>query len=316
MNVLVTGACGLIGEKICSGILKKENKVTATDINPSEYNEGKVNYRFVQADVYDRDVYDRLFKEEKFDVVVHCACTVDNDLGYIITEKEIKRSAVFDSFIYTSSVAAGVKKFILISTSQVYELTKTREPIRETDKLRLTTNYAKLKYDSERKLASSINKQTEMIAAVLRIAPIYTSSYLDNLINKILDSDEKMFVYRNGDYGFQFCCLHNLVDFILCFMKIAEDKKYIGIYNVSDPNIISVREIIKFARSKNKYGPVIQRNIGSDMVKAKLARITDREQMKSNYRYNDLDTYFYNNVLDGTKSNSVCTFRWNIDNTK
>ncbi len=316
MNVLITGACGLIGEKICSGILKKENKVIATDINPSEYNEGKANYRFVQADVNDRDVFDELFKEEKFDVVIHCACTVDNDFGHIVTENEIKRSAVFDSFIYTSAVAAGVKKFILLSTSQVYELPKTREPIRETDKLRLVTNYAKLKYDSERKLASSINKQTEMIAIVLRVAPIYTGTYLDNLVNKILDSDNKMFVYRNGDYGFQFCCLHNLVDFILCFIRMKDDKKYIGIYNVSDPNIISVREIIKFVRSKNKYGPVIQRNITSDMVKAKLAKITDREQMKTNYRYNDLDTFFNNNLLDGTKSNSICNFRWNIDNTK
>ena len=42
-TVLVTGACGKIGEKVCSGLLKKHYNVIAVDRESSEYNDGKEN---------------------------------------------------------------------------------------------------------------------------------------------------------------------------------------------------------------------------------------------------------------------------------
>ena len=48
-TVLVTGACGLIGQHICSGLLKKGNSVIAVDKEEGHYNDNKDNYRFIQA---------------------------------------------------------------------------------------------------------------------------------------------------------------------------------------------------------------------------------------------------------------------------
>ena len=48
-TVLVTGACGTIGERVCSGLCKKNNNVIAVDSHPSEYNEFKANYQYIQA---------------------------------------------------------------------------------------------------------------------------------------------------------------------------------------------------------------------------------------------------------------------------
>lgn len=316
-KILVTGACGLVGEKICSGLLKRENEVVGTDLRSSEYNEGKDGYRFVKATGRDRSVFEDLFKKEQFDVVVHCACTADNDLKNIITEDDIKESAVYDDYLYTLSVASGVKKLILLSTSQVYEFPKSREPIRETDKLKLDTNYAKLKRAAEVKLAESVKNAQEIIAAALRVAPIYTNDFYENLMAKIYDPETNgLFVYHSGDYGFQFCCLHNLVEFIMCFVKYADDKTYTGLYNVADNDICSAREIISFARERKTYGPALQRNITKDVMKGKLEKFTNRSDVKTNYRYNDLDTFLNNNVLDGTRAKKLCNFKWNITNTK
>ena len=316
-KILITGACGLVGKKICSGLLKRENTVIGTDVHPDDYNEGKEGYRFVLAGPRDRAVFENLFKSENIEVVVHCACTADNDIGDNITEDDIKNSAIYDDYIYTLSVSSGVKQLILISTSQVYDFPKTREPIRETDKLKIVSNYARLKRAAEIKLAESIKNDNNIIGAALRVAPIYTSDFSDNLLSKILDADTGgLFVYYSGDYGFQFCCLHNLVEFIMCFVKYADDKKYTGFYNIADNDICSAREIIKYARERKTYGPVLQRNVGIDVVKSKLGKLKNRNDIKTNYRYNDMDTFFNNNVLDGTRAKKLCNFKWNIENTK
>ena len=316
-KILVTGACGLIGEKVCSGLLKRENEVIGTDLRSSEYNEGKEGYRFVKAVGHDRSTFEQLFKEENFDVVIHCACTADNDLKDTITDDDVAESGIYDDYIYTLSVSSGVKKLILLSTSQVYDFPKTREPIRETDKLKIDSNYAKLKREAEKKLADSVRNSQDIIAAALRVAPIYSSDFSDNLMAKIYDPEtEGLFVYFSGDYGFQFCCLHNLVEFILCFVKYADDRTYTGLYNVADNNICSAREIIQYARDRKTYGPALQRNYARDVMKAKLGKITNRNDIKTNYRYNDIETFLNNNVLDGTRAKKLCNFKWNISNTK
>lgn len=316
-KILITGACGLIGKKICSGLIKRDNQVIGTDVNTGSYNDGKKNYSFIQADARDRAVFEGLFKNEGFDVVIHCACTADNDLSDTITEEDMKRSAIYDDYIYNLAVSSGVKKFILISTSQVYEFPKTREPIRETDRLKIVSNYARLKRESEKKLAEALKTNNNMISAALRVAPIYTSDFSKNLLCKILDPDTGgLFVYYSGDYGFQFCCLHNLVEFVMCFVKHADDKTYMGIYNVADSNICSAREIIKYARARKKYGPVLQRNLGKDMMKLKLVKFKSKNDIKTNYRYIDMTTFFNNNVLDITRAKKLYNFKWNIDNTK
>ncbi|MBP1565543.1 MAG: NAD(P)-dependent oxidoreductase [Oscillospiraceae bacterium] len=316
-KVLVTGACGLIGEHICSGLLERGNIVVALDSKSSQYNENKENYRFEKADYADKAIFERIFRQEKIDAVIHVACTVDNDLSNIVTSEDMKKSQMYDDFLYSMALESGVGKFILIGTSQVYEFPKSREPIRETDKVKIDSNYAKLKYDSERRLATVINGKTSMISAALRVAPVYTNDYSENLLSKIIDPDTKsLFIYHNGEYGFHFCCLHNLVEFILCFLKVAESTKYTGIYNICDEHTISVREIIKYARERNTFGPVLQRKVNMDLLKNKLGKITNRNEAKTNYRYIDLETFFNNNILDGTKAKKVCNFKWNIDNTK
>lgn len=316
-KILVTGACGLIGKKICSGLMKREHSIVGTDIKSDDYNEGKSGYRFVKADSTDRGIFEELMKKEKFDVVIHCACTADNDLDEVITEDDINKSASYDAFLYTLSAALSVKQFILISTSQVYEYPKSREPIRETDKLNIVSNYAKLKRESELSLVEASARNQDMVCAALRLAPVYTDDFADNLLSKIIDPDTgSLFVYYSGDYGFQFCCLYNLVEFILCFIKLASDSKYTGYYNIADNDIASAREIIKYARDRKTYGPVLQRKVSTDVIRGKIDKLKNKNDIKTHYRYNDMATFFNNNVLDGTRSKKLCDFKWNIANTK
>lgn len=315
-TILVTGGCGLIGQHICSGLLKKGNAVIAVDKTESNYNTGKFNYSFIQAEPDDKDSYAEIFRKNEIDVVVHAACTVDNDFEPIVTETQMAVSKRCDDFIYDYAFNNGVKMFILLSTDQVYEFTKRREPIREDDRLKPVTNYANLKFESEKSLVKQLQNHKDVIACIIRNAPVYTFKFIDNLVAKITDpKDGVKFVSGTGQYGFQLCCVHNLVDFILCYVKYAEDTSYSGTYNVSDKHIITASEIIAFMRKNYHLGTVISRSAGGALSRIKGIFSKNNDE-KENYRYLDMSKLEHNNMLDCTKASKIVVFRWDINNTK
>ncbi len=316
-TVLVTGACGTIGERVCSGLIKKNHMVIAVDSKPGEYNEFKINYKFIQAGPLDKEIYAYIFKEYNIDSVIHLACSVDNDFDNIISTDKVKTSNVCDGYIYKMAVAAGVTQFILLSTHQVYEIPKTREPIREDDDIKCITNYAKLKYNSEQAFMLDSKAAPDMACAIVRSAPVYTLDYYENLVSKIVDpKDNTAFVFREGDYAFHFCCVHNLVDFMLGFLLQADSRQYSGIYNVADQFLISANEIIEYMRTNHKLGPVIQRREKNEPLKNIISKFNKNTEEMINYRYLDYSKIFNNTMLDTTKSKNYCSFKWNIKNTK
>ena len=315
-KVLVTGGCGLIGQHIVSGLLKKGFAVISVDKEENGYNAGKQNYTFVSADITDKDAIGDIFDNNKIDIFVHAACTADNDLGPIVTDKEVKDSAFVDKFIFRYAMTENASKVVLLSTDQVYDFPKSREPIREDNDLKINSNYAALKFASEKALVSEMSHHPDVICCILRFAPVYTLNFTDNLLAKITDpKDGSLFVSGKGQYGFQLCCVHNLVDCILCFAKHADDMSYAGIYNVSDKLLTTAADIISFMREHYSLGAVVQKSPGSAMSKLKGLFGGNKEE-KTNYRYLDMSKLENNNMLDTTKASKLTNFRWDIHNTK
>ena len=315
-RVLVTGGCGLIGDHVCSGFLKKGYEVVAIDKESSDYNINKEHFTFIEAKPSDKGAYADAFETHKFNTVIHLACTADNDLGYMITDADIKENAKCNEFIYRFAIANDVEQFILISTTQVYQMPKTREPLREDDFTKPTTNYAKLKSESENRLAADIGKTRNMMRAIVRVAPVYTKSFCGNLEAKITDpKDNTKFVYRTGEYGFHFCCVHNLVDFLLTFVQTADDPSYSGIYNMADKNLTMASEIIDYMKENHRIGVVLQRNPPNTSIKA-IKNLIDNKEMKVNYRFLDFTRILTNNMFDVSKASKFCSFRWTVNNTK
>ncbi|MBR3969810.1 MAG: NAD(P)-dependent oxidoreductase [Ruminococcus sp.] len=318
-KVLVTGGCGLIGQHICSGLLKKGFEVIAADKEEGMYNSGKLNYTFVQCEAADKNTYAQIFEDYDIEIVIHAACTVDNDLGPIIEEKQMSASKQCDKFIYRYAMTTeSIKKFIFISTDKVYDFPKTREPLREDADIKTTSNYAIMKYESEKALISEMQHHRDVMVCIIRVSPVYTFNFIDNLVAKITDpKDGSKFVYGKGQYGFQFCCVHNLVDFILCFVKNADDMQYAGIYNVCDKLLTTAADIISFMRENHSLGTVLQKTGSGGGALTKIKGIFGgNKEEKTNYRYLDMSKVENNNMLDNTKAKKLTNFRWDIHNTK
>ncbi len=310
-TILVTGAGGMIGKAVIEMLLQKGYNVIGTDNTPSPFKAD--NFKFVQCNITDKDGVSSIITGNKIDALLHLACTVDNDFPDVLSASEEKDSATVDKYLYKAAEAAGVGDIIMISTHQVYAPQKTREPIRESSPDKASTTYAKIKLDSEKALASALKKTARTKGVIMRICPIYTKDFIDNLKSKIYDpKDGCAFVYGYGDYGYTFTCLYNIVDFIYGILNCPDGITYQGVYNVCDTKPIMAKDIVETLRSEHKIGAVISRNYGS----SKGASLFGSKAAKSEYRYNDLSIACSNISYDNTKAQRIATFRWKLSNTK
>ena len=152
----------------------------------------------------------------------------------------------------------------------------------------------------------------------MRICPIYTKDFTDNLKAKVYDEKTGCaFVYGGyGDYGYTFTCLYNLVDFIYGILTCPDTITYQGIYNVCDTKPIAAKDIIELLRNDHKIGAVMSRNYGSDAAKGGVTAIFGSKESRTDYRYNDLSVACSNISYDNTKAQRIATFRWKLSNTK
>lgn len=307
-SILVTGASGMIGNAVVESLLNKKHKVFGFDNKTNDLVGTNPNYEFLQGDITNKNVVSDFLINNAIDVVVHLANTVDNDIDAYITDAEMKRSKQCDKYLYDVAVKAGCTSIIILSTTQVYGIQKGREPIRETFPDKGISNYTNMKLDSEKALMKA-TKKSRTVPVIARLAPIYHSEYTQNLHTRVFDTKENVaYIYKEGEYGFSFCCLYNLVDFINGIINVPEGR-YEGIYNVADTRTITAAEIIAYEKKKYRIGAVVQKN-------PSVVLAVNKGQMRTDYRYFDPTFTFYNWNIDNTKARRISTFRWNLSNTK
>lgn len=307
-TILVTGASGMIGKIVVASLLSKKHKVIGTDSKTNDLIGIDPNFEFTQADVSNKAAISQLFADNRIEFLVHLANTADNDLDAYISDAEVKRSKQTDKYLYDIAVKSGCTNILILSTTQVYGIQKGRDPIRETCPEKSMSNYTGMKLDSEKALMKA-TKKASTVPVIARVAPIYTSEFTDNLHQRVYDSKESVaYIYKEGEYGYSFCNLYNLVDFINGIVNVPEGR-YEGVYNIADTRMITAAEIVEYEKKKYRIGAVIQKN-------PNVVLSVNKGQMKTDYRYFDPTFTFYNWNIDNTKARRISTFRWNLNNTK
>lgn len=306
-SIFVTGASGMIGQYLVSSLLHKKHIVYGVDSRTNEFVGKDPNFYFTQCDITDKNTVTGIMNKMTFDAVVHLANSTDNDIDSLVTDAEMKKSKITDKYIYDAASSSGAKCFILLSTTDVYGPQKGREPIRETTPEKGNTNYAELKLTSEKYLAKAF-KKSSAIPVVARVSPIYDSEYTDNLHAHVYDPKENVgYIYNDGTYGYTFCCVFNLIDFLNGIINVPSGR-YDGVYNVCDSRITTAKEIIEYEQEKHRIGAVIQKVPSSLML--------NKGRMKTDYKFFDPSLTFNNWFFDNTRAKRIAPMRWNLKNTK
>ena len=129
MKILVTGAAGFIGSNFVFYELEKQPEDQIVGLDALTYagnletlkdamdNE---NFKFVKADITDREAIDKLFAEEKFDIVVNFAAESHVDRSIEDPGIFLKTNILGTQVLMDAAVKYDVKRFHQVGTDEVY----------------------------------------------------------------------------------------------------------------------------------------------------------------------------------------------------
>ena len=129
MTIIVTGGAGFIGSNFIFYMLKKYSdyriicldKLTyAGNLTTLESVLDKPNFRFVKADICDREAVYKLFGEEKPDMVVNFAAESHVDRSIENPDIFLKTNVLGTSVLLDACRKYGIKRYHQVSTDEVY----------------------------------------------------------------------------------------------------------------------------------------------------------------------------------------------------
>ncbi|MGQ9585037.1 MAG: UDP-glucose 4-epimerase GalE [Anaerolineae bacterium] len=153
MRILVTGGAGYIGSVVVDELVRGNHQVVVLD-NLSQGHRAAVHPEatFVQGDLADRPLLDRLFEEHPVEAVMHFASrtlvgeSMQNPFLYV------GENVCNGVNLLEAAVRHGVRRFILSSTANLFDRPQ-RIPIDEEEAIVPGSPYGESKYLLERILA-------------------------------------------------------------------------------------------------------------------------------------------------------------------
>ncbi|MFB5193637.1 dTDP-glucose 4,6-dehydratase [Neobacillus sp. KR4-4] len=128
-KVLITGGAGFIGGNFVHymmntypqyDIYNLDLLTYAGDITKHHDIEGRRNYHFIKADITEREVIISLFEQEKFDYVIHFAAESHVDRSIADPSIFVWTNVLGTQVLLDAALQVGVKKFVHVSTDEVY----------------------------------------------------------------------------------------------------------------------------------------------------------------------------------------------------
>ncbi len=261
MKYLITGGAGFIGSNYCHYVVNKypEDQFVCLDAltYAGNYNnikslEGKPNFKFVHGDITDRELVDKLFNDEKFDVVINFAAEshVDNSIknpGIFLTTNIIGTQVLMDA-----SLKYGIKRYHQVSTDEVYgDLPLDRPDLKFTEETPIHTSspYSSSKAGADL-LVGAYHRTFGLPTTISRCSNNYGPyQFPEKLIPVVISKalkDENVPVYGTGSNVRDWIHVHDHnvgVDLIVRNGKVGE------VYNLGGhserDNLTMVKNILK-----------------------------------------------------------------------
>ena len=129
MNIIVTGGAGFIGSNFVFHMLKAHpdyriiclDKLTyAGNLSTLEPVMDNPNFRFVKADICDKEAVEKLFEEEKPDIVVNFAAESHVDRSIENPQIFLETNILGTSVLMDACRKYGIKRYHQVSTDEVY----------------------------------------------------------------------------------------------------------------------------------------------------------------------------------------------------
>ena len=255
MTYIVTGGAGFIGSALCRFLMEKRPEIRLVCVDKLTYAGSKANiaglcgsrFRFVRADVADREAMERLFSEEKPKIVINLAAEshVDRSIGN--PQPFLHSNVIGAEVLMECCLKYGAERFHQVSTDEVYGDVplSCNEPFTEESPLRPSNPYAASKASADL-LALAFYRTYGLNVTISRCANNFgVRQYPEKLIPVVIKcalEGKKAPVYGDGQNVRQWIFVD---DHCRAIDLIAEKGTAGQVYNVGGGTSLSNLELVK-----------------------------------------------------------------------
>ena len=239
MNILVAGGAGFIGSHLCDALLSKNNTVIVADklimgSKNIEHLSQNTNFKFYEMELANQDNVDKLFKDNKIDIVYHMAANSDIQKSANDTSIDFNDTLLTTRVLLEGMRKNNVKNIFFASTSAVYGEMPDIVLNEETGGLKPVSYYGGAKLASEA-LISSYVSMCDMNAVIFRfpnvIGPRLTHGVVYDFVKKLRNNPKELLILGNGTQCKPYIYVTDLVNAIV---KLTEQfEPGVEIFNIS-----------------------------------------------------------------------------------
>ena len=129
MRILLTGGCGFIGSNLVRWLLRERPSWRVVNLDKLTYAGNaenladvreSANYRFVLGDISDAKLVGQILAEEKIDAILNLAAESHVDRSILAPSIFIETNVGGTQVLLDAARAAGLKRFVQVSTDEVY----------------------------------------------------------------------------------------------------------------------------------------------------------------------------------------------------
>jgi dTDP-glucose 4,6-dehydratase len=158
MNVLVTGGCGFIGSNLVKHLRRVRPEWKVVTLDKLTYAGNLENLRelesdprhvFVKGDIANRELVELVLRDHQIDAVMHLAAESHVDRSILGPEIFIQTNVLGTQQLLEASKVAGVSRFLMVSTDEVYGSLGPEGLFTETSPIQPSSPYSASKASSD-----------------------------------------------------------------------------------------------------------------------------------------------------------------------
>lgn len=261
VNILVTGGAGFIGRAVANYLVDTYSyRIIVLDIIDycSDIKHLDDRVIFVRGDICDSNIVNEIIKKYDIDTIMHFAAQTHVDNSFNNSIEFTKANVLGTHILVQAAVDNKVKRFIHVSTDEVYGEQKLDDVYGCTEEsiLNPTNPYAATKCGAEF-IVKSYQKSYGLPAIITRSNNVYGPGqypekvipcFITKLINRERSiSNDMLPIHGTGESLRNFIYIDDEVD---CFDIILHYGLTGSIYNISGDNEVSVNQIAEMLCEK------------------------------------------------------------------
>ncbi|MBU0614861.1 MAG: GDP-mannose 4,6-dehydratase [Nanoarchaeota archaeon] len=242
MKTLVTGGAGFIGSQIVDILLKNHDVVILDNLSSGRYINEKA--KLIKADI--RDDLDKIFAEEKPEIVIHTAAQVQLRESLKDPINDAQHNILGTINVLEACRKNNVKKIIYTATGGARYGQPEKLPVKESDPIAPTSPYGISKHTAEHYVwlydeLYGLNSITFCFGNVYgpRDTP-ESGRVIPSFITRILAGKQPE-VYGDGNQTRDFLYVKDLAEFIANSINKSPKHK---LFNLANGEQVSVNQII------------------------------------------------------------------------